>query len=242
MAKPLIGITTKTRFSGGGDFSSNTEIHHSPIHYIHSVHKAGGVPILLPLVASEEAVELWLDRLDGIILSGGMDVAPHLYGQEPVRDMGGIDGAKDDMEMILVPKLLNSDMPTLAICRGIQVVNVAAGGTLFQDVKLANDNPLKHSQRSTDERPTHSVDIAPDSWMHEVFGATRARVNSYHHQSVDRVAEGFRVTATASDGIIETMEHVKHRFMMCVQFHPELMTHLPEFHRLFETHVQACKK
>jgi putative glutamine amidotransferase len=241
VVKPLIGITTKTRFSGGGDFSSNTEIHYSPIDYIRSVDKAGGVPILIPMVASEEAADLWLARLDGVILSGGMDVDPNYYGQEPVRDLGGIDGAKDDLEMMLIPKLFEKRIPTLAICRGIQAVNVSAGGTLFQDVKIFSDKVLKHSQRTTDERPTHSITIEPDSWMEKVFGTTSTRVNSYHHQSVDRVAEGFRVTAKAPDGIIEAMEHTDHPYMMCVQFHPELMTHLPEFNRLFVSHVEACR-
>jgi len=241
--KPVIGITTKTRFVGGGTGSSaTTEIQYSPLDYVDAVSRAGGIPILIPLVATEEAADAWLERMDGVILSGGMDVDPASYGQEPAKDMGGIDGPKDEMEEILTKKILSYGTPTLAICRGIQVVNVFAGGTLFQDVSAAADPPLKHSQRTTDERPTHSIAIEPGSCLEEVFGGCQARVNSYHHQCVDRVADGFRVTARAPDGIIEAIEHTEYPYLVCVQFHPELLTHLPEFLRLFESHVKACAK
>lgn len=241
MDRPVIGITTKTRFVGGSGSSSTTEIQYSPCEYIQSVYRAGGIPILLPLVACNDSIEAWLERLDGLILSGGRDIDPILYGQEPSKELGGIDGPKDDMEALLVNRILAGKMPTLGICRGIQIVNAIAGGTLFQDVSQATKKPIKHFQSTSDERPTHTVQIEKGSWMESVFGGTSARVNSYHHQCVDEVAPDFKVTARASDGIIEAIEHQKHAFLMCVQFHPEMMNHLPEFLALFQSHVRACQ-
>lgn len=243
MRRPVIGITTKTRFVGGTTGTSATsEMQYSPLDYIRSVWNAGGNPVLLPLIADSNAIEALLERLDGVILSGGMDVDPIHYGQEPAALFGGIDGPKDDMELPLAKRLLDLSIPTFAICRGIQVVNVAAGGSLFQDVSMAAECPLKHSQKTTDERPTHSVTVEKGSRIEQAFGSLRTRVNSYHHQCVDRLASGFCVTARADDGIVEAIEHERHPYMVCVQFHPELLTDRPEFLRLFELHVEACLK
>ncbi|HNT37043.1 MAG TPA: gamma-glutamyl-gamma-aminobutyrate hydrolase family protein, partial [bacterium] len=164
MERPVIGISTKTRFVGGTTgTSANTEIQYSPLEYMRSVWNAGGNPMLLPLISDESAIDAWLERLDGVILSGGMDVDPIHYGQEPSKLFGGIDGPKDGMELILGKRLLETGLPTFAICRGIQLVNVVAGGTLFQDVSMAAETPLKHSQSTTDERPTHSITIEKGS-------------------------------------------------------------------------------
>ena len=188
-----------------------------------AIEVAGGAPLLLPSVQTQESAIRFLDALDGLLLTGGDDIDPALYGEEPHRDLGTQDDEKDRLERWVIEAALDRDLPIFGICRGMQMLNVVAGGSLYQDVQLFSGEVIKHYQRASGQHPTHAVEIEPDSQLFEIIGEPLIRVNSFHHQSVKDVAPGFRVTAKAKDGIIEALESENHTFVLGVQFHPERM-------------------
>jgi putative glutamine amidotransferase len=146
------------------------------------------------------------------------------------------------MEMQLTQKALNQDLPIFAICRGIQMLNVATGGTLYQDIASDIPSALCHSQKGAGWYASHTIDIVPDSRLHQIIGNTTARVNSFHHQAVKDVGEGLTITARTKDGVIEAIESPTHRFALGVQYHPEMMWERhPDALNLFTTFVKACQ-
>ncbi len=186
------------------------------------------------------------ERLDGIVLSGGGDVDPARYSAESVSPYTeGIDSGRDEAEIQLVRWAVEDDRPLLAICRGIQVLNVALGGTLIQDIREEVIHSLRH-EAPTDKWfviPTHMVTVAPDSRLGMALGLAdhRLAVNSLHHQAVGTIAPGLQVVAHADDGIIEGLELPEKRFVIGVQWHPEaLVDEHPPMHRLFEALVRAA--
>ena len=181
--------------------------------------------------------------LDGLLLSGGVDVAPERYGQEPHPKLGQVDYDRDALEMPLIAQALQQDMPIFAICRGIQSLNVAMGGTLYQDLPSEYPSELVH-QQSLRKIPrnqfSHAIQIEPDSRLGSIAGADEMRTNSFHHQALRDVAKGLVVTAHAPDGVIEAAESPTHRYVVAVQFHPEETAPNDEkSRRLFEAFVAA---
>lgn len=229
--KPIIGLATRTTNDGSGNSAG--------VAYIRSIEKAGGVPILLPLIEDPQDILRMLDLIEGLLLIGGPDVDPHEFGEEPHPKLGTIDVAGDRVELALTRGALDRDLPILAICRGIQLLNVAAGGTLYQDIASQIPDALKHSQRTTEPYVTHRISITEGSLMYSIFGASEIRVNSYHHQSVKDPAPGFRTTAVADDTVVEAIESTRHRFVLGVQCHPErLWEKYPEFLKLFTAFLE----
>lgn len=211
---PVIGIT--------GSYDSNTGKATLSRYYIEAVEAAGGLPLVIPCVLSEAAVEPLLRSIDGLLLSGGVDVDPQLFGEEPQPTLGEICPERDRLELALTRRALQQDRPILAICRGIQVLNIAAGGTVLQDIGTAIKNPLKHDQLAPRWYGTHTINISPTSQLVGIWGE-KITVNSMHHQAVGTVAEGFIATAWSNDGVVEAIESRAHRFAMGVQCHPECM-------------------
>ena len=181
----------------------------------------GAVPVILP--RAMDALDATLDRLDGVVLAPGRDIEPRRYGQEPGPSLAATEPERDEFELELVPRVLERGLPVLGMCRGIQVLNVALGGTLVQHVgddPRWRDHPtdpgwkawktVEHASLVGDPvvppHPRHAIDIAEGSLLHAALGTTRAEVSSYHHQALDRVADGLRVTATAPDGLVEAVE------------------------------------
>ena len=194
-----------------------------PDYYVRCVLNAGGVPLLFPTVPAAAATK-YLSLVDGLVLSGGIDVDPDSFGQEPHPKLGEVDPDRDHFEIALARGAREAGKPTLAICRGIQVVNVAHGGTLIQDIPTQVEGALQHEQKALrHDAAAHGLLIEAGSHLHEVAGCTRVRVNSFHHQGLDRVADGFRVTARAPDGVIEAIEDPDLPFWVGVQWHPERM-------------------
>ncbi|HEX7127854.1 MAG TPA: gamma-glutamyl-gamma-aminobutyrate hydrolase family protein [Thermodesulfobacteriota bacterium] len=233
-ARPLIGITTGTEI--GGAWTENSLPHEKDYtwrDYSAGVAAAGGLPVLLPCVAGGSAepdggdaalVAETIARLDGLILTGGRDVDPRHYGEPPHARLGAIDPARDALELAAVAAARARRLPILGICRGIQVLAVAFGGSLVQDLGSEVAGAIRHEQRLDKRRPSHEVSVEPGSRLAAILGRSGAlRVNSYHHQAVRRVPDGFRVSATAPDGVIEAMEAVDPRygFVVGVQWHPE---------------------
>ena len=212
------------------------------MHYVQAVEAAGGVPLILPLTQSADILNQLLDVCDGLLLTGGFDIDPSWYGEEPHAKIEQINPLRDVTEMILTKEALSLDMPIFAICRGMQVLNVAAGGSLYQDIASQTDHDtLLHFQKLTEEYPSHSIMVDPGCWLHHMAGDERIRVNSYHHQAVKDVARGFRITARAGDGVAEAMSSETHTFAHGVQWHPELTyTNLDFNLAMFRSHVEAA--
>jgi putative glutamine amidotransferase len=240
---PIIGITCGSDVSvsstGGRVYRQNSV----GFDYISAIEYAGGTPIVLPIVEDQECISSFMDIMDGLLLSGGGDIDPSFFNEEPIPELGNIDPDRDRVEMLLSKAALEQDLPVLAICRGIQVLNVAAGGTLYQDISQHSKEILKHRQSAPGWHASHTIQIEPGSLVYDIFGKQTGRVNSFHHQAVRDIADGFYVSARSLDGIIEAIESKEHRFMLGVQFHPEMMfQHHPEAANIFAAFVKACKR
>lgn len=236
MAKPLIGITADlVRELPNRDWLYNSH------DYFRAVRNAGGIPVLLPFITSKEEAAEVLDRLDGLLLSGGNDVDPQLYGEMPHPQMGAICPERDIAEPFYAQVALERNLPLLGICRGHQVLAVAFGGTLWQDIPAQVPAAMKHAQQAPRWYPSHPVTIRSESHLARLLG-TEVRVNTYHHQAVKEAPADWVVSATAPDGIIEAMEHPGSRFAISVQWHPESFTARDyNFDRLFQAFIEASQ-
>jgi putative glutamine amidotransferase len=213
--------------------------------YVEGVVCAGGVPVVLPPVGDERVAGAVVRSLDGLLLSGGSDLDPGYYGEEPALELGPTLPERDTFEMALVGLALRRGIPVFGICRGMQVLNVALGGTLYQDLPSQWDGDvLKHRQATPKWQPSHEVEVRADSYIAEVMGREVVKVNSYHHQGIKDLAEGLVVTGRSSDGVIEAVEagDLSQRWLLGVQWHAEAMRGAgPQQERLFEAHVSAAE-
>lgn len=214
--------------------------------YVEGVANAGGIPVVLPPIGHADAVQTVVSSLDGLVLSGGSDLDPGYYGEDPIPELSVTLPERDAFEMVLVEEALKRGIPVLGICRGLQVLNVALGGTLFQDIpaQLGND-VLKHRQDTPKWQPTHEVEIDSRSWVAGIMECGILKVNSYHHQSIKDLASGLVISARSSDGIIEAVESrdFSERWLVGVQWHAEAMRDQGAEHRnLFEAHVSAAER
>lgn len=211
--------------------------------YIDGVIHGGGIPVLLPLTDTKDIDDTWISQYDGLLLSGGEDVDSLSYQQNPHPKQGRISPDRDLLEFAIISYALNQKMPLLGICRGIQVLNVACGGTLYQDIYSQVPGVMKHSQNAPRSYGTHIIKINPSSRLFTIYNHQKQiPVNSYHHQAIDRLADGLKVTATTDDGIIEAVEGTGNHFILGVQWHPEGMwKDYPEQLQLFKAFVDACK-
>jgi len=233
--RPLIGITL-------GDDDRRRGLQVLRQDYVRSVEEAGAVPVALPAGRPEDATGV-LERLDGLVLSGGVDVDPALYGDAPHPRLRRVDRRRDDFELALVVEALRRELPILAICRGHQVLNVAMGGTLVQDIPSEFEGGIDHDAPGRRWRRVHRVDIVPGSRLHEVLGRVTVSVNSFHHQAVGRLGRGLVVSARSErDGLIEGIEFPELPFVIGVQWHPEsFWNRAVSFQALFDAHGQACR-
>ena len=188
--------------------------------YYKSVVAAGGVPMIIPPVADKDVIIRSLERVDALILSGGGDCNPLWAGEEPSPKLHGINQERDLPELLIIRLAYNRQIPMLGICRGIQMLAMALGGKVSQDI--SDEAGVKHSQDADRSEPTHSISIEPDSVVHRLYGG-RLMVNSFHHQAVKEAGEKFRVVATSADGIVEAMESEEFKSILGVQWHPECM-------------------
>ncbi len=214
--------------------------------YVEGVAGAGGVPVVLPPVGDERAAGAVIRSLDGLLLSGGSDLNPGYYGEEPAPELGPTIPERDAFEMALVGLALRRGIPVFGICRGMQILNVALGGTLYQDLPSQwEGDVLKHRQVTPKWQPTHEVEVREGAYIAEVMGREVVKVNSYHHQGIKDLAEGLLVTGRSSDGVIEAVEaaDLSERWLLGVQWHAEAMRGAgPQQERLFEAHVSAAER
>ena len=190
--------------------------------YFTSILKAGGIPFIIPPVDDTDSLTNSLNALDGLLLTGGADINPLFLGEEPVKELHSINSRRDRQELLLAKLAADRQIPILGICRGIQVMNAAFGGSLYQDIHVQMEGKrIKHDQDLGRGYASHTVRIEKDSLLYKLFETEVLPVNSFHHQAVKEVAPGFRVTARSSDGVIEAMESTECKSMMGVQWHPE---------------------
>lgn len=232
--KPLIGITTGVKNDQYTVFT----------HYARWIMRCGGVPVIIP-VETEFDPALY-DYLDGLILSGGPDIDPSYYGQEPERTLGIVNPARDEFEFALLP--LFASKPVLGICRGMQLINVHAGGSLFQDIYTSQGSNayLAHKLHSQNEEEPlmHSLVYEENSYFGKLVGTPNLRVMSTHHQAINEVAEGLEVSAISKDGVIEVIYGTDpNRFVLGLQWHPEKrnFTDKDSF-RIFTAFIEACRE
>ena len=229
MARPVVGITTYVTSARWGYW--DTEAALVPADYVRAVERAGGRPLLVP--PSTDGVDETLGAVDALIFSGGSDLGPELYGQDPHPETFGVHEERDRAELTLLEAALDRDMPVLAICRGSQVLNVACGGDLVQHLPdVVGDEKHKHTPGTFAD---HNVTLEKGTKLASVLG-DRAPVKSHHHQGFGRVGEGLRVAAHAEDGTVEAVEDPSHRFALGVLWHPEA----GEDMKLFEGLVEAA--
>jgi putative glutamine amidotransferase len=214
--------------------------------YVKGVSEAGGVPVVLPPSLSLRAAEALLDGLDGLLLSGGPDLDPGYYGEEPIPELGTNIPEWDELEMALLRLALLRRMPIFGICRGMQILNVALGGTLYQDMSSQfGADVIDHWQATPKCQVTHEVEVHDDSYLAKITDRQTVEVNSYHHQGIKGLADVLTVAARCADGVIEALESrdISEHWLVGVQWHPEGMRDIESGHRnLFEAHVCAAER
>ena len=242
--RPLIGVTTsELRPSGAGTLRRQGEPAHPEMAlgmtYLQALERAGAVPVVLPPCVSD--LESLISRLDGVCLSGGPDIDPEGYGEETRNpQLGATEPGLDAYELALAQLADARGMPVLGICRGVQALNVARGGTLHQHVGDFTDGSIVHRQTERGRITTHSVRIEPGSRLARVMGVTAAEVNSFHHQSADRLGQGLREVAWAPDGVVEGIEDEGASLYFGVQWHVESLVDRPEHLALFRELVEEA--
>lgn len=241
MKKLVIGIAGNIWIMEDGMFPGiyRSYVNHE---YVESICNSGGVPIIIPMQEDGEGIQRILSQLDGLVLSGGYDIDPFLYEEEPSVKQGFTLREIDAFYIALIQEAKRIQLPVLGICKGHQALNVAFKGTLYQDLETQKTDVFQHDQKAPRENGTHRIAIQEGSLLSSWIG-TDAIVNSYHHQAVKDVADGFTVVARAKDGVIEAIEKKEDGIMIGVQWHPEMMAKKhPQMKKLFAGFLELCKK
>ncbi len=220
--KTIIGITP--------DYSYELQKYTISQYYIEAVKKAGACPVVL--------FDDFPQEINGIILTGGGDVNPLLFGEEPLTENGEICPKRDAFELKLCKWAISQKIPMLGICRGMQIIALCSGGSIYQDIYTQTDSHIKHMQKAPRSQGTHTIEITEESLLHSIFQQKSEVVNSFHHQAVKEVGKDFFVSARSKDGLIEAMEYKKSPFVLGVQWHPETM---PNHIKLFEVFVKKSE-
>lgn len=229
----MIGITCSEKMEDGR--------YHQYVNqdYIDAIEKAGGIPLLLSISEQSHIIDEQMNHIDGLLLTGGEDVNPMFYHESWQFVQGPSDSRRDQYEIELIQKCADKHIPILGICRGQQIINVAFGGTLYQDNQMASEYIFQHQQKERRDYPTHVIRIQKDSFLYPIF-KDKAYVNSLHHQSIKKIANDFRIVAKSEDSIIEAIQH-NYMNICGVQFHPESMCHKNEnMQKIFDVFVYQC--
>ena len=231
--RPLIGITSifqATEADPVGKVRTNMS-------YVNAVLESGGLPVVLPPVKSEEAIAGYVADLDGLVLVGGMDIPPRIYGEKAHETVDSLTTERFWFESRLIKSWLISEKPVLGVCLGCQFTNVMSGGTMIQDIPSEVGKKVVHRKEGG---ASHLIELEKSTRLYSILGVDTLTVNSYHHQAVDKIGDNLRITAHTQDGIVEGLEFPGERFGLFVQWHPERM---PQEHRqkIFGAFVKACK-
>lgn len=234
--KPMIGLTTYNRESRKYCVVS--------VDYVNSTFAAGGLPVSIPTIEKDEDFDSYIDMLDGILFTGGADIHPRYFNEEPPKEVNQLEPYRDKCELELFKRAYNRKMPILGICRGAQLINVALGGSLYQDINRQLPDTYGHNPKEAFGYDLfHSVDILDDTRLYDIFKEKNIYVNSFHHQSIKDLGKNLKIAALAKDNVIEGIESTDDRYLIGVQWHPEILTEKhPEFLELFKDFVQESLK
>ncbi len=234
MKRPIIAVTAPVL--DNGDMTLFYD-------YIHAIEAAGGAPVIIPYTENIEALSATLSVCDGILFTGGVDIEPTCYGEERLPDCGLAQPKRDELELKIFDLIRDMSIPIMAICRGAQLVNVALGGSLYQDIYTQYETDLAH--RTTEPRYgyAHEVCVTEGTPLHALLGEDTVRVNTFHHQAIKTLGEGLGVMAKAPDGIIEAVYSEGERYIRAYQWHPERLHYTDEFNQmLFTDFISECQK
>jgi putative glutamine amidotransferase len=246
ISRPLIGVTSSEMRVG--NHVAQTPQGEPPrkemalgLSYLQAVEAAGGLPVVIPPMPADAVAPL-VDRLHGICLSGGPDLDPATYGAEPHAELGPTEPDLDRFELGVAREAIARNVPILAICRGMQLLNVASGGTLIQHLPDVTDGSLEHRQPGAADEPTHMVNLASGSMAAAVMGEVDVGVNSFHHQAIERLGRGLLTVGWSPDGLVEAVEAPGRNFVLGVQWHAECLAERPEHKALFSALVGASRR
>ena len=225
----IIGITLKNR----------KDEFYIPNTYISAFSSRGAGVILIPYIIKKEYTDWLVDSLSGLVLAGGGDISPEFYGTDEKEELKNVNRERDLFEIEIVKAFSKTGKPLLGICRGMQVINVSFGGSIYQDIKKITK--VKHWQKEPPSQPTHYIKIKNNTKLSKIFKKDVIKVNSIHHQAVKELADGFVVSALSEDEIIEAIEHREHPYLIGVQFHPEYMHNVAPFSYLFDSFIEKVK-
>ncbi|MDU6115257.1 MAG: gamma-glutamyl-gamma-aminobutyrate hydrolase family protein [Paeniclostridium sordellii] len=240
--KAVIGISGSLIIDEGGMFPGYERAYVNN-DYVQSVARCNAVPYIVPMVYDDEIIKEQVENIDALILSGGHDINPLNWGEEPHQKLGGILPKRDTYDFKLLKFALEMKKPILGICRGEQVINVFGGGSLYQDLSLIEGCYVKHNQQYLSNVATHTAIVKEGTKLYEILGEKEIHVNSFHHLAANEIADGYIVSAVSKDGVIEAIEKEGDEFVIGVQWHPEMMTKdNPMMQKLFQALVDETTK
>lgn len=220
--QPIIGISGSIIIDQGGMFPGYERAYVNN-DYVQTVANCNAIPYILPIIQNEKLIRKQLENINGLILSGGHDPNPLIFGEELHKTCGDIFPRRDSYDIMLFKIAKELKIPILGICRGAQIINICEGGSLYQDLSLNNNSYIKHNQQHLSNVPTHTININKDTILYKIFGKEEIMVNSFHHQALKKIASDYKISATAKDGVIEAIENNGEHFILGVQFHPEML-------------------
>ena len=230
---PLIGML------GAVDNEKNASLIYN---YVKAIEKSGGLPLLLPFVEGDGAIDEFVFRCDGFLFTGGVDIDPCRYGEEKKPTCGDIQPNRDTLEFKVFKKAFESGKPILGICRGAQLVNVALGGTLYQDLPTEIESDILHRQKEGILDYSHKIKVVKGTPLYALMGEERIKGNSFHHQAIKKLGEGLRVMANADDGVVEAVWYEGDRYLRAYQWHPERLYEADDFNkRIFDDFIAKSK-
>ena len=243
MGKPIIGVTPDYNAGDRKDMGGKEPTYFLRARYMRAIEDAGGIPVVLPLLSNRAAWRQVVAHVDGLLITGsGSDLAPEFYGERQRHKFARMSRERATMELGIAKAAYRADVPMLGICGGMQSINVALGGTLYQDIAAQLKTPIDHLPAYSATKTTHAIRIAPDSLLRRIAGKARVDVNSSHHQSVKKVAPNLLQTAVSPDGVIEAIEAPDRAFLLGVQWHPEFLYERdPIQRRLFSALIRAAR-